>query len=123
MTDRIRTTISISPEVYEIFKRMAQASNSSVSRIMGDWLDDTADAANLITLKMEEAKQAPMKVMNELKAMVVEMSQQVDSDIEKVRRLTAGGVRAGGRQPSTGSSAPSSNTGLNYPPKRAKRGV
>ena len=70
MTERIRTTISLTPEAYEVFKRMAAATNMSVSRAMGDWLTDTADAAMMITTKMEEAKSAPVRVMRELQAMV-----------------------------------------------------
>lgn len=128
MTDRIRTTISLPPEAYEVFKRMADAANMSVSRTMGDWLTDTADAATMITTKMEEAKSAPVRVMRELQAMVAGMSSEVDSIADMVReerRLERGvhhaqrGVR---RDPVV--VPPSSNTGGKSPktptPKRLK---
>jgi hypothetical protein len=131
-TDRIRTTISITPEAYEIFKRMAAAANTSVSRAMGDWLTDTADAATMITLKMEEAKSAPVRVMRELQAMVSGMGKEVDQIMADVRqgkqekRESPGVGRASGTRPGSiaQSSPPSSNTGGKSPtpstPKVAK---
>lgn len=122
MTDRIRTTISIKPEVLEVFRRMAEAGNMSVSRAMGEWLDDTADAAQLIVLKMEEAKKAPMRVMRELQAMVAGMSDQVDTDMEKVRQMTRRGACGAAPAGAAGAPAPSSNTGLNTPEKGKGKG-
>lgn len=87
MTERIRTTISLTPEAYDIFKRMAEAGNTSVSRCMGDWLSDTADAAELITLKMEEAKSAPMAVLREMQALLVGMGEAVIETKKDLRDL------------------------------------
>jgi predicted CopG family antitoxin len=119
MTERIRTTISVDPEVYEIFKRMAAAANQSVSRTMGDWLTDTADAATMITTKMEEAKSAPVRVMRELQAMVAGMGKEVDEITEVVRgkRRAERGVRHAQRGAVAGSASvpPSSNTGGKSP--------
>lgn len=122
--DRIRTTISITPEAHAVFKRMAEAANMSVSRAMGEWLSDTADAAEMIVLKMEEAKKAPMRVMRELQAMMAGISDEVASDIVKVRKS---GSSAAGLVPASASrafalKAPSSNTGLKSPPKIKSRG-
>ena len=115
-TERIRTTISLDPEALEIFKRMAEAGNMSVSRCMGDWLTDTADAAQMITLKMEEAKVAPMRVLREMRALVAGMDGVVDDAEREVR-----GRRAEGRASGTGRGGavpnpPSSNTGVLVPP-------
>lgn len=120
MTERIRTTISVDPEVYEIFKRMAAAANQSVSRTMGDWLTDTADAATMITTKMEEAKSAPVRVMRELQAMVAGMGKEVDEIAEVVRekRREERGVRpraSGGVRLAPPAVPPSSNTGGKSP--------
>lgn len=114
-TERIRTTISLDPEALDIFKRMAEAGNMSVSRCMGDWLTDTADAAQMITLKMEEAKSAPMRVLREMRALVAGMDGVV-VDVEKEVR----GRRAEGRASGTvrGGGAPNppfSNTGVLVP--------
>lgn len=135
MTERIRTTISLTPEAYDIFKRMAEAGNTSVSRCMGDWLSDTADAAELITLKMEEAKSAPMAVLREMQSLLVGMGEAVietKNDIrdlqtrERTARATARTERIAGLQAPGAPIPPSSNTGGKSPkphaPRRAKGG-
>lgn len=127
MTERIRTTISLTPEAYEVFKRMAEAANMSVSRAMGDWLTDTADAAMMITAKMEEAKSAPVRVMRELQAMVAGMTKEVDDITEVVRekRRAERGVRHAqrGAVADSASVPPSSNTGGKSPKPPAPKVV
>lgn len=127
MSDRIRTTISLSPEALAIFKRMADAANMSVSRCMGDWLTDTAEAAEMITVKMEEAKRAPMRVVQEMRALVAGLADSVDEAGEIVSRkrkeARAGAADDGPSEPpSTSADAepPSSNTGVLVPPSPSK---
>lgn len=105
-----------------MFKRMADAGNTSVSRCMGDWLTDTMEAAEMITLKMEDAKRAPMRVIKEMRAMVAGMVGSVDEleDIVRTERRTARAegtqvhsARAG--QSDSGLLPPSSNTGVLVP--------
>ena len=124
MTDRIRTTISLTPEAYHIFKRMADAANTSVSRCMGDWLSDTADAAEMITLKMEEAKSAPMAVLREMQSLLVGMGEAVIEtkkgirDVqtrERTARATARTARIAGLEALGAPIPPSSNTGGKSP--------
>lgn len=114
--DRVRTTISLSPEALAIFKRMADAANMSVSRCMGDWLVDTADAAEMLTLKMEEAKRAPLQVMREMRAMVAGMGLTVDDMEQEVRRSRAEGRASGTVRGAGAAVPPSSNTGVLVPP-------
>jgi hypothetical protein len=127
MTERIRTTISIPVEAHAVFVRMAAAANMSVSRTMGDWLTDTADAATLITSKMEDAKKAPMRVMRELRAMVAGMGEEVDSIMDEARKagaLAARDAQRGGPPVASDSAPvpPCSNTGGNTPkPKSTKK--
>lgn len=83
---RIRTTISITPESHAIFKRMAEAGNMSVSMAMGEWLTDTAEGAEMIVLKMEEAKKAPLRVMRELQSMIAGMSDGIEEGISTIRK-------------------------------------
>ncbi len=128
MTERIRTTISITPEAHAVFKRMADAANMSTSRAMGDWLGDTAEAAEMIVTKMEEAKKAPLAVMRELQAMVAGMSDGIDADMAKVRALSGRpAVRASGAAGrSVTALSPSSNTGVLVPQDKGtkkRRGV
>lgn len=110
MSDRIRTTISVDPEVYGVFKRMADAAGMSVSRTMGDWLADTAEGAQFVALKMAEARSAPMTVMRELHAMSSGTGDMIQAEMERMRKA------------SLASSAPSSNTGRNSPKKRVAGG-
>lgn len=127
MSERIRTTISLTPEALEIFKRMADAGNMSVSRCMGDWLSDTAEAAEMITLKMEEAKKAPMRVMMEMRAMVAGLSDSVNEASDDVRKALRKGRAGGAAAPASGPTEarsdvepPSSNTGVLVPPSPSK---
>lgn len=69
MSDRIRLTISVEPEVHAIFSKMAEASGMSLGKCMGDWLADTAEGAQFVAMKMEEARKAPKTVMREFQAM------------------------------------------------------
>lgn len=120
MTERVRTTISLTPEALEIFKRMAVAGNMSVSRCMGDWLTDTSDAAEMIASKMEDARRAPLRVMRELRAMVTGMGSEVDTIMAEFRKPVPSGVIEKGRKPKGGAVSPldppSSNTGVLVPP-------
>ena len=127
-TERIRTTISLTPEAYAIFKRMAEAANMSVSRCMGDWLNDTADAAQMVMLKMEEAKVAPMRVMREMRSLVAGLGASVIETEEEVRQLRADSDRRAPRGAAGVPNPPSSNTGGKSPSltpptprKRAKK--
>lgn len=121
MTDRIRTTISLDPEVHAIFVRMAEAAGQSVSRCMGDWLADTAEGAQLVALKMQEARNAPKTVMRELQAMARGLVDEVDTTLDAIRKKSLGGAGQAKAQPRMAGSAralpPSSNTGGKVPRK------
>lgn len=98
---------------------MADAGNMSVSRCMGDWLGDTLEAAEMITLKMEDAKRAPMRVIREMRAMVAGLAIAVDdadADARQVRRVRGAQRRVAGAPVVP----PSSNTGVLVPSKTAE---
>lgn len=127
MTERIRTTISLTPEALAIFKRMAEAGNMSVSRCMGDWLEDTSDAAQMVMLKMEEAKREPLRVMKEMRALVAGLADSVDEATEDARKALREGRAGGAAAPPSGpnearadAEPPSSNTGVLVPPSPSK---
>lgn len=95
MSERIRTTISIDAETHEVFKQMAEASNLSVSRCMGEWLADTVDGALFVTQKMKEARQSPALVMREMQAMALGLQDEVNKaagEAREKRRAAAGGA-------------------------------
>ena len=59
MTERVRFTIAVDPEVYEAFADLAHTSGVSLSRCIGDWLRDTAEAAQMTTLKVQAVRKSP----------------------------------------------------------------
>jgi hypothetical protein len=94
---------------------MAQSAGISVGRCIGDWLTDTADGAQFVAQKMQEAKRAPKTVMREMQAMAHGLHGEVSEVLDDLRRRGEegrDGRAAAGRAPST---APSSNTGLKSP--------
>lgn len=111
MADRIRITVAVDPEVLDVFKTMADTSGVSVSRCIGDWLDDTADAAKFVSQRVIEAREAPMTVMRELHARIKGTSVVLDDTMAAMRQVARERRRA---QPGADAerSAPSSNTGL-----------
>jgi len=123
-TDRIRTTISLDPEVHEIFKRMAEASGMSVSRCMGEWLGDTSEGAQFVAQKMVEARQSPMIVMREMQAYSKGLTEEVDKTVAQMRQgLRRVPPRSGGPAVAPAPpKAPSSHTGLKSPNKTHNTG-
>ena len=115
MTDRIRTTVSLPPEVLEVFRTMADAAGVSVSRCMGDWLTDTADGAQLIAAKMQEARKAPVRVMQEMQAMLHGAHGEASAALDMLRQK---GVRPDGPQARRAANPPPSNTGVNLTAER-----
>lgn len=59
MTERVRFTIAVDQEVYEAFADLAHTSGVSLSRCIGDWLRDTAEAAQMTTLKVQAVRKSP----------------------------------------------------------------
>lgn len=118
-TDRIRTTISIDPEVFEVFKGMAEAGNMSVSRCMGEWLADTVEGAQFVANKMREARAAPVTVMREFQAMAAGFTEDVALTLEAIRADKKAQARRSPAQHSGRASRavpPASNTGVKVPP-------
>lgn len=118
--ERIRLTISVTPEVHEVFSRMAEAGGMSLGKCMGEWLTDTIEGAQFVALKMQEARKAPRVVMREMQAFARGMVSEVD---EVAASLRPGLPRTGVRQASAGQAVPvppSSNTGGKVPRKNPK---
>lgn len=102
--DRIRLTISVSPETHATFQRLAGASNMSIGRAMGDWLADTVEAAEHAAELMEKARAAPKEVMRQVHAYALGLADETGSLLEQVRarsapKRTDGGARNEARGP------------------------
>ena len=126
MADRIRVTVSMEPEAYEVFRRMADSAGVSVSRCMGDWLADTADAAQLATSKLVEIRRSPERVAHDYMAhqaeeIVARMEgKRLPFDMGKLTKMvkdTRAGAASGACAGLPVPGAPSSNTGLKSPRK------
>jgi hypothetical protein len=63
--DRVRVTVSIRPEVLDMFKEMAAVGGISVGRAIGEWCADTVEGAMFVTSKVLEARKSPAKVMQD----------------------------------------------------------
>lgn len=111
MTDRIRLTITVTPDVHQVFTTMAEAAGTSLGRAMGDWLADTSEAAQLIASKMAEAKQAPKTVLREMQAMLLGAQQEIHDLQVAARKSGRGGLSGVADQPDRAGHPPSSNTG------------
>lgn len=126
MTNRIRTTISVDREVHEIFKSFAEATGVSVSRCMGDWLSETAEGAQFVAQKVQEAKTAPMRVLREFQGLTKHLNADVEKTIAEVQarpRQPAQGAAGGGGAAPLPEDAPSSNTGLKSHGKQNRGGL
>ena len=122
-TDRVRLTISVTPEVHATFQRLSAASSMSISRAMGEWLADTLEAAEFMASTMEKARAAPKLVTRELHAYALGLADETGDLMRKIGasgRVTGGAAAQAGDQPGARpllGSPPSSNTGGKGPGK------
>lgn len=87
--ERVRLTISVTPEVHAAFSRLAEASGMSLGRAMGEWLEDTLDAVLYTADLVEKARSAPKLVMREIHAYAQGMADETGAILAKVRKGTA----------------------------------
>lgn len=63
---RIRLTVDLLPEVYEAYRNMAEAQRLGIGRVIGDWLEETLDAAAFVSEAVTEARRKPKQVAQRL---------------------------------------------------------
>lgn len=122
---RVRVTVPVSPEALEAFQKIAKATGMSVGRAMGEWLDDTLDAAQFMGQTVEKAREAPRVVARELHAYALglgDMTRDLLDDLAAKGRQTDGqrDAAAPSGRPAAGPTPPS-NTGVNPPRSRPQR--
>jgi hypothetical protein len=139
-SERVRFTISVEPEVYEAFADLAVVGGVSLSRCIGDWLRDTAEAAQITTIKLHEVRKTPQEAFAAFirDGLMPEVARfQAGEAMRKARstgELSLGGADAvSSRHLTPGSAAPkrtavapsppSSNTGGKVPRKGSTRGT
>ena len=87
MSEVIRTTVPVRPEVHAAFKRLADVQGVSLGRAIGDWLSDTFEAAEMVTAKMQKAKTDPVRVIRELQLLAEGSIDTAEDVIERLRSL------------------------------------
>jgi len=63
MAKSYRISIPIDDETREAFQRMATVMGKSLGSTIGDWVSETKDAAELVTVGMQKAKNGPAVAM------------------------------------------------------------
>lgn len=113
----LRVSVTVTPEVYAAFKRLADAGSMSMSRAMGDWLGDTVEAAEFMAEKMEQARAAPRIVMREMHAYALGLADETGAMLDQIRKKgRTASVRGGSRAPGPAdTSPPVGNTGGKVP--------
>lgn len=103
--ERVRLTITVTPEVHAAFTRLADASNMSLGRAMGEWLEDTMDAAMHAATLLEKARAAPKQVMAQVHAYALGLADETGAILEQVREKVRA-ERASGARNEPRSTAP-----------------
>ena len=121
--ERIRLTITVTPEVHEIFSRLAEAGNVSLGRAMGDWLSDTSEAAQQMADLVSEARERPRQVLRQLHGMAIGLQDEVEGALRGMRSGKAIVAAGDILPPRAGSSAPARSAGSNAPAHGSPRPV
>jgi hypothetical protein len=128
--ERIRLTISVTPEVHAAFSRLAKALDSSIGREMGTFLHDCLDAVDFVADKVEQARAAPRLVAREMHAYALGLADETGA---LLKQMAAGGSAAAAQAKRDGAAEPpaarsrrsakppSSPTGVNTPPRKARK--
>ena len=124
---RMRLTISVTPEVHDTFLLLAEASGVSISRAMGDWLDDTRDGAAFMAETVRKAREAPREAARELHAYALGLTDLTSDLLEDIRTKSRAGGRvdtgsAGAARPSARPTTPPSNKRVTTKNKKTRNG-
>lgn len=132
MNDRVRFTIAVDADVHEAFADLAQSSGVSLSRCVGDWLRDTAEAAQITTVRVNAVRKSPQDALQVfLRDCIVPGMEEYRLSAKRWGVGEADGRRgAGSQEPATPALPacapaqpvpPSSNTGGKSPRTRQTR--
>lgn len=98
--ETVRLTITVTPEVHAAFQRMAEVSGMSLGRCMGEWLGDTLEGVEFLTTQLQRAREAPRKVVQEMRQGLLGALDEADellTDIRAGRKGLPAGQAAGRR--------------------------
>lgn len=120
----IRLTISVTPEVHDTFLLLAKASGMSLSRAMGEWLEDTREGAEFMAQTVQKAREAPKVAARELHAYALGLTELTGGILDDIRLKGRGAGRDTGSPGARTAPRPTppSNTGVNRPHTGPTRG-
>ena len=125
-TQNIRLTITVTPEVHEVYQRLAQATSTSLGKTMGEWLESTIEGAEFMATKLEQARATPGLVMREIHAYAMGVADETGDLVERMRQKGRDDRSALARDARAGRPAPippSGNTGGKGPETRKGKPV
>lgn len=76
-TERVRFTIAVDADVYDAFAELAHSSGVSMSRCIGDWLRDTAEAAQMTTIRVNEVRKSHQEIHREYLASTAQQIEKI----------------------------------------------
>lgn len=120
-SENVRLTISVTPEVHAAFSRMAEVSGMSLGRCMGEWLGDTLEGVEFLTLQLQRAREAPRNVVRELRQTMLGLVDELDA-IKPSLPAGRAGVTAAQRGAPARPATPPSNTGVTTTKTRTRKG-
>lgn len=112
---RVRLTVSVPASALEIYRRMAEISGSSVGRTIGDWLSDTAEAAEAVNEIQMKAKAAPLIAAAEVHAAAVKANSVTWDLLKSLSDSVSNPQRGPHLGDAAGSTSESSEDGLTPP--------
>ena len=83
---KTRVTVPVTAEVHETFKRLAEVSGVSVGKAMGEWLQDTMEAAQAMADMMEKARLQPKLALREMQAYTLGLSDMTQEILQGLGR-------------------------------------
>lgn len=115
----VRVSVPVTAQVHEVYSRLAASTSTSLGKTMGEWLESTLEGAEFMAGKMEQAKKAPQRVMREIHAYALGVSDETGTIIERMKAKGKEERAALARDARVRSSAtpypPTSNTGGKVP--------
>lgn len=135
---RVRLSVPLSGDVHHIFTRLSEASGASLGSTIAQWLEDTLEAAEMATLRLEKLRAMPRESLLALLENSIPIVDALGDSkgaangreaLDVLKKAMAGGSVRGvprARTPAVadpgGEGAPSSNTGLKVAQSAKKRG-
>jgi hypothetical protein len=110
-----RVSVPVTPEVLEVFQKLAKASNQSTGGAIAQWLADTVEGAEYMANLVTKARETPKIVSQELHAYALGLADETGALIKRIakkgetdRAAARAGAGAGAqRTDGTGTGGPS----------------